>query len=152
MLKQLRGLEPADFEQLVGQLLRALAINDVEVTAYHGDKGIDATGRYELAPGLTVSIAVQAKRQAQNVGRPVVQNLSGSLKPHQQGLVITTAGFAPNAKAEAARDDKPLIWLIDGPQLIKLLIANDLGARRIPVELVEPTGFELGDGQASSDD
>jgi hypothetical protein len=29
---------------------------------------------------------------------------------------------------------------------VKLLIANDLGARRIPVELVEPIGFELGDG------
>ena len=38
------------------------------------------------------------------------------------------------------------------PQLVKLLIANDLGARRMPVELVEPTGFELGDGQGSSDD
>jgi restriction system protein len=146
MLKQLRALDPGDFEQLVGELLRALGITDVGVTAYHGDKGIDATGRYELAPGLSVSIAVQAKRQAQNVGRPVVQSLSGSLKPHQQGLIITTAGFAKNAEEEAARDDKPLIWLIDRKQLVKLLIANDLGARRIPVELVEPIGFELGDG------
>jgi restriction system protein len=148
MLAQLRALDPADFEQLVGELLRALSISDVAVTAYHGDKGIDATGTYELAPGLTVSIAVQAKRQAANVGRPVVQSLSGSLKPHQQGLIITTAGFAKNARDEAARDDKPLIWLIDGQQLVKLLIASDLGARRIPVELVEPVGFELTDGDA----
>ena len=85
MLKQLRELDPADFEQLIGEFLRALGITDVEVTAYHGDKGIDATGRYELGPGLSVSIAVQAKRQVQNVGRPVVQNLNGSLKPINRG-------------------------------------------------------------------
>ena len=48
MLKQLRELDSAEFEQLIGELLRALGISDVEVTAYHGDKGIDATGVYEL--------------------------------------------------------------------------------------------------------
>jgi hypothetical protein len=36
-----------------------LGIHDVEVTAYHGDKGIDATGIYELAPALTASLAVR---------------------------------------------------------------------------------------------
>ena len=107
MLKQLRELDPADFEQLVGELLRSMGITEVEVTAYHGDKGIDATGVYELAAGLAVSLAVQAKRQAQNVGRPVVQNLNGSLKPHQQGLIITTADFAKNAREEAARTTSP---------------------------------------------
>ena len=149
MLAELRELDPEDFEQLVGELLRALGISDVEVTQYHGDKGIDATGVYELAPSLVVRLAVQAKRQAANVVRPVVQALSGSLKPHQQGLIITTSDFGKGARDEAARDDKPLIWLINGKQLVKLLIANDIGARRIPVELVEPTGFELGGDEAN---
>ena len=143
MLAQLRALDPSDFEQLVGELLQAMGISDVVVTAYHGDKGIDATGIYELGQGLEVRIAVQAKRQAQNVQRPVVQALNGSLKPHQQGLIITTSDFGKGARDEAARDDKPLIWLINGKQMVKLLIANDIGARRIAVELVEPTGFQL---------
>jgi restriction system protein len=90
-----------------------------------------------------VRVAVQAKRQQANVGRPVVQALNGSLKPHQQGLIITTSEFGKGARDEAAREDKPLIWLITGKQLVKLLIANDIGARRVPVELVEPTGFDL---------
>jgi restriction endonuclease Mrr len=77
------------------------------------------------------------------VQRPVVQALSGSLKPHQQGLIITTSDFGKGARDEAAREDKPLIWLINGQQLVELLVANDIGARRVPVELVEPTGFEL---------
>jgi restriction system protein len=145
MLQQLRKLDPAEFEQLVGELLRALGIRDVEVTAYHGDKGIDATGVYELASGLEVRIAVQAKRQQQNVRAPVVRELNGGLKPHQQGLIITTSDFGKGARAEAARDDKPLIWLINGQQLVRLLIDNDIGARRVPVELVEPTGFDLGE-------
>jgi restriction system protein len=66
-----------------------------------------------------VRLAVQAKRQAANVRRPVVQALSGSLKPHQQGLIITTSDFGKGARDEAARDDKPLIWLINGKQLVK---------------------------------
>jgi restriction system protein len=151
MLNQLRELDPREFEQLVGHLLRALGIRDVEVTAYHGDKGVDVTGAYDLAPGMNVSIAVQAKRQGNNVGRPVVQSLNGSLKPRQQGLIITTAGFATSARVEAAREDKPLIWLIDGPQFVKLLVANDLGARRVPVELVEPTGFDLGEDDVQTE-
>jgi restriction system protein len=145
MLAQLRELDPSDFEQLVGALLQAMGISDVVVTAYHGDKGIDATGVYELGQGLKVRVAVQAKRQKQNVQRPVVQALNGSLKPHQQGLIITTSDFGKGARDEAARDDKPLIWLINGQQLVKLLIANEIGARRIAVDLVEPTGFELGE-------
>jgi restriction system protein len=150
MLQQLRKMDPADFEQLIGQLLRALGIRDVEVTQYHGDRGIDATGVADFAPGLALPVAVQAKRQEANVQRPVVQALSGSLKPHQQGLIITTSDFGRGAREEAARDDKPLIWLINGQQLVKLLVANDIGARRVPVELVEPTGFDLGAGESGS--
>lgn len=82
--------------------------------------------------------------------RPVVQALNGSLKPHQQGLIITS-DFGKGARKEAARDDKPLIWLINGNQLVKLLIANDIGARRVAVELIEPTGFELGDPDEAPD-
>ena len=148
MLHQLRELHPTHFEQLVGELLPALGINDVEVTQYHGDKGIDATGVYELADGLEVRISVQAKRQQSSVGRPVVQALNGSLKPSEQGLIITTSDFPASARAEAAREDKPLIWLINGKQLVKLLVAHDIGARRVPVELVEPTGFDLGAADA----
>jgi len=144
MLQALRDLDPSDFEQLVGELLRAMGITDVEVTAYHGDKGIDVTGAYALADRLEVRIAVQAKRQQATVQRPVVQALNGSLRPHQQGLIIATSDFGKGAREEAARDDKPLIWLINGRELVKLLIANDIGSRRVAVQLVEPTGFELG--------
>jgi hypothetical protein len=34
---------------------------------------------------------------------------------------------------------------------VNLLIANDIGARRVAVELVEPTGFELGDPEDGTD-
>lgn len=52
---------------------------------------------------------------------------------------------------EASRDDKPPIWLINGEQLVRLLVENDIGARRITVELVEPTGFAIGDDAPTSD-
>jgi len=40
--QQLRQLDPADFEELVGHLLVALEFDGVEVTKKSGDGGIDA--------------------------------------------------------------------------------------------------------------
>lgn len=143
LLKEVRALSSQGFEQLIGQLLRTMGIYDVEVTQYSGDGGVDARGRHELAPGLSVAIAVQAKRWQANVQKPDVQRLSGAIAPNEQGLIITTSDFGRGAREEAARADKPLVWLVNGNELVRLLIAHDLGVRRVPLEYYETTGLDL---------
>lgn len=145
LLKQVRALDPQEFEQLIGQLLRSMGIYDVEVTPYSGDSGVDARGRHELAPGLSVVIAVQAKRWRANVQKPDVQKLSGAIAPNEQGLIITTSDFGKGAREEAARPDKPLVWLVNGEELVRLLVAHDIGVRRVSLEYYEATGLEFGD-------
>ena len=151
LLKEVRELEPEAFEQLIGELLRAMGIYDVEVTQYTGDGGVDARGRHELALGLSVAVAVQAKRWKANVRKPAVQQLRGAISPNEQGLIITTSDFSKGARDEASRSDKPLVWLLNGPELVRLLIAHDIGARRVSLDYFEVTGLDLGDDCAESE-
>jgi restriction system protein len=77
-----------------------------------------------------------------NVQAPVVQQVRGSLGAHEQGLIITTSDFAKGAIEEANRADATPVALMNGEQLVKLLVENDIGIRRTPADLIE-----LGEGE-----
>jgi len=87
-------------------------------------------------------MAVQVKRWKKNVQRQEVQQLRGSLGAHEQGLIITTSDFSPAAREEAARSDATPVALMNGEQLVGLLVENGVGVRRTSHELVE-----LGEGE-----
>lgn len=121
---------PADrFEVLVGNLLLEMGFdeNSVEVTRRSHDGGIDVVGTYRAAGLAEVSAAVQVKRWKKNVGAPTVTQLRGSLQVHQQGIIITTSGFSRRAKEEATAANKSRIGLIDGEELLDLLIKHRVG-------------------------
>lgn len=132
--KKLRRLvhqmDPQDFEQLIGELLVALGVDEdsVFVTRYSGDGGVDVRGRMVANGITTINVAVQAKRWKGNVGAGVVRDLRGSLKVHEQGILITPSDFTAAAKAEAAEAGKVRISLINGDQLIELMVQHKVGA------------------------
>lgn len=128
--KLIFDMVPQDFEELIGELLIALGVEEgsVHVTKFSGDGGIDVRGKM-LANGITeINIAVQAKRWKSNVGAKVVRELRGSLKVHEQGIVITPSDFTETAKAEAREPGKTQISLINGEELVDLLIQHKIGA------------------------
>lgn len=59
------------------------------------------------------------------------------LGAHEQGLVITTRDFSAGAKEETERPDATPVALMDGDQLVRLLVENDIGVRRARYELIE---------------
>ncbi len=121
---------PADrFEVLVGNLLLEMGFdeNSVDVTRRSHDGGIDVVGTYRAAGLAEVSAAVQVKRWKGNVGAPTVTQLRGSLQVHQQGIIITTSGFSRRGKEEATAANKSRIGLIDGEELLDLLIKHRVG-------------------------
>jgi restriction system protein len=71
-----------------------------------------------------------------------VQQVSGSLGAHEQGLIITTSGFSPGAKEEARRPDAAPVGLMDGDQLVQLLVANNIGVRRTNPDIIELRDFK----------
>lgn len=135
--EQIRQMKPAEFEALVGRLLTALGFESVSVTKLGGDGGIDVTGILVVGDVVKIRMAVQAKRWRNNVQAPIVQGLRGSLGIHEQGLIITTSDFSRGAKEEAIRLNATPIALMNGDQLVKLLVENDIGIRRSKHDLIE---------------
>ena len=67
----------------------------------------------------------------------MVQQVRGSLSTHEQGLIITTSDFSKGAYDEAQEPDKIPVALMNGEQLVTLLIENDIGIHRISYDLID---------------
>lgn len=122
------------FERLVVKLLLAMGYGSFQeesgtVTKKSGDEGIDGIVRQDKL-GFD-SIYVQAKCWDPNstVGRPVVQSFVGALTGvgASKGLLITTAKFSSGAKEYVRKQHVTKLVLVDGPELARLMIENNLG-------------------------
>ena len=96
LLEALHAMHPSKFEELVGEVLRNLGFENVQITGKTGDGGIDVTGELIVADIIRNNISVQVKRWRSNVQRASISELRGSLRPHQTGLFITTSDFQNN--------------------------------------------------------
>jgi restriction system protein len=137
LLKRIKAMPPADFEELVGELLAAIGFDEVEVTSRSKDGGIDVRGTLVVGDVIRTRLAVQVKRWKNNVQAPVIQQVRGSLGAHEQGLVITTSDFSQGARKEAERRDTTPVALMTGEQLVALLVESEIGVKRTPLNLVE---------------
>ncbi len=137
LLSQLMKLNPAQFEELIGQLLAEMGFESVEVTKYGGDGGIDVRGTLLISDVVRIKMAVQAKRWKGNIQSPTVQQVRGSLGAHEQGLIITTSDFSAGAIKEASQPDKTPVGLMNGEQLVTLLMEYNIGVRRMSHDLFE---------------
>ena len=143
VLDQILELDPAEFEILVGHLLTALGFEGSEVTGKTGDGGVDATGELNVSNLAKVKIFVQAKRYrvGAKVSSSVVRQLRQAIPFGGQGAFITTADYQANATDVALETGFPRIGLINGRQLVDLLIEH-WGA--IPQEFRERLGLKPG--------
>lgn len=129
-------MDPVEFEELAGTLLIALGFTDVSVTSRHNDGGIDVRGTLVVGEVIRTRMAVQVKRWKSNIQTPTVQQVRGSLGSHEQGLIITTSDFSAGARQEAERPDAVPVGLMDGKQLVRLLVAYGLGVEKDELSLL----------------
>ena len=127
---RLLGMHLKDFEPLIATLLSSLGFEDASVTDYHHNGGIDVRGTLVVGGSIDIRTAVQVKRYKQNVQRSTVQQVRGSLGAHERGLIITTSAFGSGAIEEARRVDSNPVALMDGAQLVGLLVEHGIGVRR----------------------
>lgn len=130
-------MSPIEFEELVGELLAAIGFEEVTVTKPSGDGGIDVRGILVVGDVIRIRMAVQVKRLKDNIQSPTVQQVGGSLGTHDQGLIVTTSDFSEGAKREAARHDAVPVALVNGEQLVSLLVKHTLGVHRTTYDLIE---------------
>ena len=143
VLEQILQLDDKEFEILTAHLLTALGFEGSEVTGRTGDGGVDATGELNIAGLAKVKIFVQAKRYrlGSRIPANTVKQLRQSIPRDGQGAFITTADYQKAAHDVALDPMFPRIGLINGRQLVDLLIEhwND-----IPAEFRERLGLKPG--------
>jgi predicted Mrr-cat superfamily restriction endonuclease len=143
VLEQVLELDDKEFEILVGHLLTALGFEGSEVTGKTGDGGVDATGELNVANLAKVKVFVQAKRYklGSKVNASTVKQLRQAIPFGGQGAFITTADFQGTAADVALEAGFPRIGLINGRQLVDLLIEH---WGNIPPEFRERLGLQPG--------
>lgn len=134
---RLLAIKPKEFEKLISRLLAEMGFVEVEVGSFHADGGIDVRGELTVGDVVRLKLAVQVKRWKRNVQAPVVRDVRGSLGAHEQGLIITTSDFGKGAKEEAAQADKSPIALMNGEQLVQLMMEYGIGVHRSTPNLLE---------------
>ena len=138
ILSKLRAMPPSDFEKLIKRLLDEMDFFDTEVTKASNDGGIDVRGTWRVADGIEIRMAIQAKRWKNNVQAPVVDNVRGALRASERGMIITTSDFSKGAIINAKDKEKSsTISLINGEQLVKLLVQYGIGVKRKSIEILE---------------
>jgi predicted Mrr-cat superfamily restriction endonuclease len=143
VLDQVLQLSDKEFEILVSHLLTALGFEGSEVTGKSGDGGVDATGELNVANLAKVKVFVQAKRyqEGQKIKASVVKQLRASIPSGGQGAFITTADFQVAAADVALEIGFPRIGLVNGRQLVDLLIEH---WGDIPQEFQDRLGLKPG--------
>jgi restriction system protein len=125
--ERLLAMKPGEFEELVSELLAAMGFAEVEISKLSGDGGIDVWGTLVASGVVRIKMAVQVKKWSKNVQRHTVQTVRGNLGAHEHGLIITTSDFSAGAVTEASVPDKIPIALMNGKQLVTLLLEHGIG-------------------------
>jgi restriction system protein len=143
VLDRILELDDKEFEILVGHLLTALGFDGAEVTGKSGDGGVDVKGKFNVSNLATVTVFLQAKRYklGTKIAARTVKELRQSIPKDGQGAFITTADYQDKATDVALDPNFPRIGLINGRQLVDLLVENWAD---IPAEFRERLGLRPG--------
>ncbi|HUT15197.1 MAG TPA: restriction endonuclease [Anaerolineae bacterium] len=138
LAKHLSTMDPFKFEELIQFLLEEMGYTDVETTSPVNDKGVDVVGNVELGVS-SVREVIQVKRRKGNLGRPVLDQLRGSLYRWNavRGTIITTGGFTAGVTRAAFERGAAPITLIDGDKLLDLLVEHEIGVSKESVDYIE---------------
>ncbi len=149
LLAIVQGLSAEAFEILIAELLTKLGF-DVEVTKFSGDGGIDVRGTLVIGGVIRTKMAVQVKHWQHNVQSPTVQQVRGSLGAHEQGLIVTTSDFSAGARAEAVEIDRTPVALMNGSDLVSLLVEHEIGVQRASADLLDLGPLPFAPGESAS--
>lgn len=136
MRAKLIDLPAEEFEALIARLLPTLGFVRMESGPLHRDGAVHFRGAMLIGSGVKVAMSVLAGRWLDYAPPSVIRELRRNLAAGELGLAITTGDFSPEAMAEAGRGGVA-ISLMAGTDLLDLLIANGLVARRERVDVLE---------------
>jgi restriction system protein len=143
VLNRILELDDKEFEILITHLLTALGFEGAEHTGKVGDGGVDAIGELDVFNLAKIKIFVQAKRYKleARINANTVKALRQNIPSNGQGAFIVTCDFQNAAKDVALEPGFPRIGLINGKQLVDILVEH---WEHIPVEFKVKLNLKLG--------
>ena len=126
VIRRILELDAREFEILTAHLLAALGFEGTEVTGKAGDSGVDAVGELDMKGFARIKLFVQAKRYkpGTRISARVVRDLRAAIPRDGQGAFVTTSDFERAAHEVALDPMFPRIGLINGRQLVELLVEH----------------------------
>lgn len=121
VLDRISNLSGEEFEEFITDLLSSIGFN-ATTTKLVGDNGVDIEGSLNVKGILEANLKVQVKRRIGNISNDRVLSARGTLNPDEHGAIITTSSFTKPAIEEAEAQNKKPIKLIDGKQLVDLIL------------------------------
>lgn len=135
----IKNMSPAKFEQFSRLLLTKMGITFTNKgISISNDGGIDGYGYHMGDDFRTTRVVIQCKRYTVNpVGEPDINQFLGAMNKFQAdyGVFITSSRFTTKAR-EAAREGSP-ITLIDGDDLVELIIKYELFVTPVTTYILE---------------
>lgn len=138
----LQGMNPYDFQDLVGALLSAMGYYVSWIAPPGKDGGIDILAAADPLGTRPPRIKVQVKRQQQAVSTEGLRSFMALLGDDDVGIFVSVGGFTKDAAEEARTQEKRKVTLIDLERLFDLWVENysklsDEGRRRLPLKPIQ---------------
>lgn len=135
----LRGMNPYDFQELVGALLTAMGYYVTWIAPPGKDGGIDIVAWTDALGTRPPRIKVQVKRIKDSVSVEGLRSFMAMLSDHDVGIFVTTGNFTKDARDEARTQDRRKVTLIDLERLVELWTSHygkldDSARRRFPLQ------------------
>jgi restriction system protein len=144
IIERILDLSASDFEFLVRGLMVAVGFDDPETrhVGKSGDDGVDVVGKLRVSNFAEMDLYVQVKRYkaSNSISPKQIREFRSSVPEKPQAAFVTTSTFQKRAREEAEKEGFKKIGLIDGPQLVELLIGH---YNEIPPELQEKLNLEI---------
>lgn len=128
ILRQLKSLNPYEFEKFCRNLLEVYGFIDLSVTQKSRDGGIDGFGKLKI--GLAyMNVAFQCKRWNKGtVSRKEIDAFRGAIQgEYEQGIFFTTSTFTKEAMSYSIKQGAVPIILIDGKMIVDFMIEKQFG-------------------------
>ena len=133
ILDRVRQMLPADFEQLIIQLLVRMNYGQgreelAKALGGSGDGGVDGVVHQDPLGLDRVYIQAKRYREGNNVGPDAINSFIGALNINKanKGLFVTASGFSKQAREHATASSLHVV-LIDGDRLAELMIRHGVG-------------------------
>lgn len=135
----LGNMNPYEFQDLVGALLRALGYHIAWTAPAGKDGGIDLVATPDARGTRSPRLKVQVKRQQAAVNVEGLRSFMAMLGHDDVGLFVSLGGFTKDASDEARSQQNRKITLIDIERFYDLWVEHyhkmpDVDRRRLPLQ------------------